>query len=104
MNNEQYIWNYLLNKGLTPYATAGLMGNLQAESNMRSNNVEDSKQSIVGNDEEYTIKVDNKTYTNFIYDRVGYGIAQWTDSSRKKRLFEICQQQNKSISDLDCQL
>ena len=43
MTTEQIIWSFLKSKNLTDYAVAGIMGNLQAESNLRSNNLEDTR-------------------------------------------------------------
>ena len=104
MTTEQIIWNFLKSKDLNDFAAAGIMGNLQAESGLRSNNLEDNKNVSLGSDEEYTQKVDNGTYPYFITDNAGYGLAQWTTSDRKRKLYNICQANNKSISDLSCQL
>jgi hypothetical protein len=43
-------------------------------------------------------------YTNFIYDKAGYGLAQWTYWSLKKDFLEFCHKKGKSIGDLECQL
>jgi hypothetical protein len=60
------------------------MGNLDAESGLRSNNLQDTYSREFGlSDIQYTQKVDNGTYTNFIKDGAGYGLAQWTYWSRK---------------------
>ena len=76
-----------------------------AESGLRSNNMEDQYQSKIGyNDDSYTCAVDNGTYTNFITDAVGYGLAQWTYWTRKQNLLKFARQNNKSIGDLDMQL
>ncbi len=55
-------------------------------------------------DEEYTTAVDNGKYTNFIKDKAGYGLAQWTYWSRKENLFDFCKRKNKSIGDINAQL
>ena len=107
MANEKYIWDFLRNKGLTEYAVAGIMGNLQAESGMQTNNLEDTRNKELGiSDSEYTKRVDNSTISRsgFINDYCGYGLAQWTDSSRKAGLYDLCKLNNKSISDINCQL
>lgn len=39
-NNEEKIWNYLKGAGLNDFGTAGLIGNLYAESGLIPNNVE----------------------------------------------------------------
>lgn len=105
MSNEQKIWNYLKSNGLNNYGAAGLMGNLFAESGLISNNLQDIYNQKLGlSDEEYTNKVNDGTYTNFIKDSAGYGLAQWTWHSRKKNLLNYAKSKGKSIGDLDMQL
>ena len=106
MSTEQTIWSFLKSKGFTDYAAAGIMGNLAAESSLRSNNLEDTRQSTLGSDEVYTRNVDSGRYTrfSFINDGAGYGLAQWTVTDRKSGLYDACKMNGKSISDLDCQL
>ena len=107
MTTEEKIWSNLKSRGLSDYAVAGIMGNLQAESGLRSNNLEDTKNATFGmSDELYTSSVDNGTYssTRFRDDGAGYGLAQWTSSDRKERLYNTCRASSKSISDIDCQL
>ena len=102
---EQIIWSTLKKEGFSDFGVAGLMGNLLAESGLRPNNMEDQYQSKLGyNDESYTRAVDNSTYTNFVKDAVGYGLAQWTYWTRKQNLLNFARQNNKSIGDLDMQL
>ena len=36
------VWNFLKAAGFSDYATAGIMGNIDAESGMRSNNLQDT--------------------------------------------------------------
>ena len=102
---EKQIWDFLKSKGFNDYGVAGLMGNLLAESDLRPNNMEDQYQSKLGfSDNSYTRAVDNGTYTNFVKDAVGYGLAQWTYWTRKQNLLNFAKQNNKSIGDLDMQL
>ena len=102
---EKRIWDFLIAEGFNDFGIAGLMGNLFAESGLRPNNMEDQYQSKLGyNDESYTRAVDNGTYTNFIKDAVGYGLAQWTYWTRKQNLLNFARQNNKSIGDLNMQL
>lgn len=102
---EKRIWNFLKAEGFNDFGIAGLMGNLFAESRLLPNNMEDKYQSKLGyNDESYTRAVDNNTYTNFVKDAVGYGLAQWTYWTRKQNLLNFARQNNKSIGDLDMQL
>ena len=103
--NEEKIWNFLKDKGLNEYGVAGLMGNLQAESGLRSNNLENIHEKRLGmTDVEYTQAVDSGTYTNFVKDSAGYGLAQWTWWTRKRNLYEYAKQCKKSIADLEMQL
>ena len=102
---EKQIWDFLKAEGFSDFGVAGLMGNLFAESGLRPNNMEDQYQSKLGyNDESYTRAVDNGTYTNFVKDGVGYGLAQWTFWTLKQDLLNFARQNNKSIGDLDMQL
>lgn len=103
--NEERIWNYLLGKGLSKAGAAGLMGNLYAESGLRPNNLQNSYEGRLGmSDAEYTEMVDKGTYTNFVRDSAGYGLAQWTYWSRKQALLAFAQAAGKSIGDLEMQL
>lgn len=102
---EKQIWDFLKAEGFNDFGVAGLMGNLLAESGLRSKNMEDQYQSKLGyNDDSYTCAVDNGTYTNFVTDAVGYGLAQWTYWTRKQNLLNFARQNNKSIGDLEMQL
>ena len=104
-SNEEKIWNYLKSKGLNDHGCAGLMGNLNAESALKSNNLQNTYETKLGySDDQYVKAVDNGTYANFIYDSAGFGLAQWTWWSRKKALYEYVKSKNKSIGDLEAQL
>ena len=105
MPNDQFIWNFLKKEGFNDYGAAGLMGNLQAESGLLPNNLQNTFNSKLGlSDEEYTKKVDDGTYTNFVHDSAGYGLAQWTYWSRKQNLLNFAKSKGKSIGDLEIQL
>lgn len=105
MNNEQIIWTYLKGKGFNSYATAGIMGNLYAESGLRPNNLQNSYERSLGmSDEQYTAAVDAGTYTNFAKDCAGYGLAQWTFWTRKQNLLARAKAAGTSIADLNTQL
>lgn len=102
---EKAIWNFLISKGLNEYAVAGLMGNLKAESNLRSTNLQNSFERKLGySDESYTKAVDSGKYKNFVHDSAGYGLAQWTYYTRKQKLIDYAKSCNKSIGDLLMQL
>ena len=77
--NEEKIWNYLYAKLGNAYGVAGIMGNMYAESGLRPNNLQNSYEKKLGyTDSSYTSAVDKKIYTNFVYDKDGYGLVQWT--------------------------
>lgn len=103
--NEEKIWNFLKGKGLNDYGTAGLMGNLYAESALNPQNLQNSYESKLGyTDATYTAAVDNGSYSNFAKDSAGYGLAQWTYSTRKQNFLAYARQKGKSIGDLETQL
>ena len=103
--NEATIWNFLKNKGLTDYAIAGIMGNLYAESGLSQINLQNTGNKKLGmTDSEYTLAVDNGSYTNFVKDSQGYGLAQWTYWSRKQNMYNFIKGKGKSIGDLTGQL
>lgn len=103
--NEATIWNFLKSKGLNDYGAAGLMGNLFAESGLKPSNLQNSYENVLNmNDNAYVSAVDSGSYTNFVDDRAGFGLAQWTYPSRKKALLAFCKAAGASIGDLDAQL
>jgi LysM repeat protein len=100
--NEKIVWDYLKKEGLTDAGAAGLMGNLQAESNIQSVIYENVFKPTIGlTDQEYVDQVNDGTYTNFVNDKVGFGLAQWTFYTRKQALLDMCK---GKIGDLKCQL
>lgn len=103
--NEAKIWNYLKAKGLSDCGVAGLMGNLYAESGLIPTNLENGYEKKLGfSDGSYTAAVDNGTYHNFTSDSAGYGLAQWTYSTRKAALLAYAKNAGASIGDLETQL
>ena len=105
--SEKNIWDYLKTKGFNNRAIAGIMGNLYAESALKSNNLQQSYNNKFGlSDEEYTKRVDSGSYgdNKFINDSAGYGLAQWTYWSLKKGLIEAARRANKSVADPNLQL
>ena len=99
------MWDYFKSKGLTDAGVAGLMGNLYAESGLKSCNLQGTYETKLGmTDAEYTAAVDAGTYTNFVKDSAGYGLAQWTYWSLKQDLYNYMKKLNKSIGDLEGQM
>lgn len=106
-SNAEKIWNYLLSAGYSKEGAAGIMGNLRAESGLAPNNLENQYNTKTGwSDEEYTSRVDSGLYpeSKFNNDRYGYGLAQWTDESRKPGLYAAAKAAGTSIGDLGMQL
>lgn len=112
---KKKIWDYLIAEGLTPEGAAGLMGNLQAESELIPNRVEIlclkryQEQGKYYTDESYTSGVDNGTISREEFLRpmghvYGYGLAQWTTPSRKEGLYNHCKSNGVSIGDVTAQL
>lgn len=102
---EQQIWNTLLDLTGNSYGAAGIMGNLYAESGLSSTNMENSYEASLGyNDATYTAAVDAGTYTNFIHDSVGYGLAQFTWWTLKRDVYEYAQDNGVSVGDITAQL
>lgn len=101
-DNIKKCYKYFIDHGLTKEGAAGLIGNLKAESGVRPNILEYSKQTKLHmTSEEYIRKTNDGTYTNFANDRSGFGLVQWTYPSRKQKLLEKCR---GKIEDLYCQL
>ncbi|MBP3806525.1 MAG: hypothetical protein J6I76_21985 [Oribacterium sp.] len=104
-DTERQIWDYLFDRIGNAYGAAGLMGNLYAESGLRPNNLQNSFEKKLNiTDEEYTKLVDGGNYPEFIADKAGYGLAQWTFWSRKQALLDFAKDRGVSISDLQMQL
>lgn len=99
------IWNYLYSNIKNAYGVAGLMGNIYAESGLKSTNLQNSYEKSLGyTDTSYTTAVDNGTYTKFASDSAGYGLCQWTYKTRKANMLAFHQKKGKSIGDLETQL
>lgn len=105
-NFEEKVWFALIGEGYSPIAVAGAMGNFMQESGFRSNNLQNSYEARLGSDNEYTTKVNNGTYTKqqFVNDSAGYGLAQWTFSSRKEGLYDYAKEKGASIDDENMQI
>lgn len=110
---ETKLWYALSKEGYSAYAIAGVLGNLIEESGLKSNNLENGFESILGyTDETYTEAVNNGTYSleEFISDHTsencgaGYGLAQWTYCTRKEGLYNFAKSRGVSIDNEDMQI
>lgn len=92
-NNAEQIWNYLKSQGFSDAGIAGIMGNLQQESGLRADNV----QNHMGyEDADYVAAIKSGAISRdeFIHDSRGFGIAQWTYHTRKAALYDTLGPQN----------
>lgn len=88
-------------------ACYAILGNLQAESGLKSNNMQNTYEKRLGyNDETYTKAVNSGAYSRrkFAHDAVGYGLAQWTYWTRKQALYDYCKAKHKNIDDAETQI
>lgn len=87
-DNAKIIWDSLTKNGFTEIATAGIMGNLMAESHFNPRIVE-------GGSEADNITCDGTT---------GYGIAQWTSIDRQEGLAALASAKGRPSGDLMVQI
>lgn len=106
--DAQGIWDKLMIVvNGNPYAAAGIMGNMYAESSLIPNNLQgNGNKALSMTDEEYTAAVDSGTYTaeQFASDGFGYGLCQWTYSTRKAGLLQCARKCSVSIGDAAAQI
>ena len=116
VSNQEQVWVYLRGQGLSQAAVAGIMGNIEAESNYQPDNLENSsnrKASIT--DAAFTALVDDgtvsreefarsETYGLYSEGMYGYGLAQWTWYTYKEDLYDFAKDRGSSIGNLEMQL
>lgn len=100
---EKELWEALRAQGFNEYATAGIMGNMRAESGLHPDRVQGDIPYSAWS-QEYTAMVDSGKVSrdDFIYRGAGgggYGIFQWTFWSRKKDFYDFCKKAGTSIGD-----
>ncbi len=101
---EEQMWNFFMARVGNAFGVAALMGHWYAESGLRPANLQNSFEKKLGcTDESYTKAVDNGSYTNFVHDSAGYGLAQWTYWSRKQALLNFARGKGRSIGDTEMQ-
>lgn len=86
-----YVWSEMYNFIGNEYGTAGLLGNLQAESGIIPYRLQGDFTSNYNKSINYTNNVNSGLYTEyeFVHDSKGYGLAQWTYYTRKQGLFDM---------------
>jgi hypothetical protein len=95
------IYDTLRAAGLTAEGALGLMGNMMAESMLKSTIAQRGMTNM--SDEEYTFAADNGT-VDFAHDSVGYGLCQWTYGPRKAELLAACKSRGVSVGDEHAQV
>ena len=104
-DGEKSIWDALMAFIGNAYGTAGLMGNLYAESALNPKNLQNNGNRALGmTDDEFTAAMDAGAYDNFVNDGYGYGLAQWTYHSRKAALLAYVKERGVSVGDFAAQL
>lgn len=91
---ELEIYNALRAGGMTAAGACGTMASMLAEGAMRGNNAQDG----LADDDAYTAAT-NAGINNFVGDSIGYGLCQWTASSRKAKLLAYAKNIGVSIAD-----
>ena len=103
--NEQRTFDFFAEKGFTAAGIFGILGNIKDESGGNPRNLQNSYEKKLGyTDDSYTAAVDSGAYKNFVRDAAGYGLAQWTYSTRKENLLKYARQCGASIGDFEMQL
>jgi len=92
--SNRTIYDALIAAGLTQEGACGLMGNMMAESTMKSNIAQRGMTSL--SDEAYTEAADGGVI-DFANDAVGYGLCQWTFSPRKADLLDYSKSMGVSV-------
>ena len=116
VSNQEQVWVYLRGQGLSQAAAAGIMGNIEAESNYQPNNLENASNQKSGvSDADFTALVDNgtidraefarsETYGLYSGGMYGYGLAQWTWYTYKEDLDDFARDRGSGIGDREMQL
>lgn len=86
---------------MTPEGALAMIGNFGAEAgpNLDPRAVEIGRSKL--SNEQYVAAVDNGLY-EFV-DGIGFGLAQWTDSKRKRKLLAYAKANGSSIADGEMQ-
>ena len=100
MSNASEIYEMLIAGGLCRAGALGVLGNMMAESSLKSNIVQRGCTTL--SDDDYTWKADRGLID---FDTpIGYGLAQWTYPQRKANLLAYAKQCGVSVGDRDMQV
>lgn len=100
--SERTIWDRLRESGFSEEATAAIMGNMQAESGLVPYRIQGDFSDGYTRSQNYTNQVDGNYISkdDFVYHGPGgggYGLCQWTFSSRKEGLYDLAKKRFVSI-------
>ena len=99
------IWNYLkTHTSLSDEAIAGIMGNMEAESNCEACRVQGDFTADRRTSKAYAQDVNQGRLPNWHTDAKGWGLCQWTYYTRKQNLLKACQSYGVGIEDESAQL
>lgn len=107
MDYTPNIWTWFkTHTSFTDEAIAGIMGNLQCESNCEPCRRQSDFSADRSISKQYAADVDSgaKSAHTFAHDSFGWGLAQWTYFSRKDELLKYAQSKGASIANLTVQL
>lgn len=98
--NAKDIYGILTGAGMSRAGALGMLGNMMAESGLVSNIAQRGMTKL--SDAQYTAAADNGLI-DFAHDAVGYGLCQWTYSTRKANLLDWAKRNEVSVGDLEAQ-
>ena len=104
------IWNFLVVYLDNPYGAAGIMGNIDVESQFYPQRVQGDLSTDFAFSQMYTEQVDSGQISKYSFVNAiaaegygsGYGLCQWS-FERKEGLYDLAQERECSVGDLDTQ-
>lgn len=98
-NNQQVAFNYFLSQGFSPQQSAGIVGNLIAESGVEPRRVQGTPGDGSGDRDTFSITnaAGKRVVDPVFLDKKGYGIAQWTSGGRQQGLIDLAVSRGLSI-------
>lgn len=98
--SAQTIYIKLRQAGMSAVGACAMMGNMQDESGLKANNVQNG---MGYSDDDYTAATDGGLI-DFVSDQRGYGLCQWTYPGRKLNLLNFARSRGVSVGDEDMQV
>lgn len=105
MSYQQIIYNKFRQYGMTESGALGMLGNFQEESGCEPNRLEHDYSPYRTNSKEYVRMATSGEMTKTEFCKpIGFGLAQWTYSTRKAELWEFWKNSNKALDDVYLQI